>query len=289
MKRGYVFALAVFLWPTNSLAAGAAGQVASVIGRATVTRNGQITILWVGDAVWLGDRIKTGADGRIKLTLADRSTLALGPNGDLQVTEFLVEAGSNRQGWFQLWSGRLRAVVSKWVGDPERSNFRFATPTAVAGVRGTDLLIDVSSADTGGSEGGSDKESLKSHTQVAVIEGEVEVTGSDGESGKQILTEGKMVDVPQDAPPTPPRPMTPEQRQAANELEQFGHGGPENDLPLGDPAQDAQTVLAESDGNHLDVVVSDRGYDATLGPPISQQPGDVRRTAPVTVEIRRVD
>jgi hypothetical protein len=233
--------------------------------------------------------VKTGADGRIKIVLTDQSTLALGPNSELQVTEYLLKAGADRTGWFKVWSGRLRAVVSKWTGDPARNSYRFSTPTAVAGVRGTDLVLDVSPREGANPDVSAAQDPSEYRTEIAVLEGAVEVAGLDGIGAAQVLTAGMASQVLFGGAPSTPRPLTPDQAAQVGELEQFGDDTTIG-LPTGELAEDVKATLGRP-ATALDAagLALRPGADASAAPPISQQPGDVRRNVPVTVEIRRVD
>ena len=62
--------------PVNPLLAG--GKIALVTGSATVTRSGgTFAPLKVGDPVFRGDIIETGADGRVCINLCDGTTFEI--------------------------------------------------------------------------------------------------------------------------------------------------------------------------------------------------------------------
>ncbi len=83
-----------------------------------------------------GDRIKTGADGRIELSLVDGSKLSLGNSTELEITDFLLSK-TKRNATIFLIQGKLRASVAGFSG---RTNMNIKTPTAVAGIKGTDFI-----------------------------------------------------------------------------------------------------------------------------------------------------
>lgn len=84
-----------------------------------------------------GDAVKTGSDGRAQLLFSDGTKLMLGNDTEIEITKFLVK-GRNRAAVFSLSTGKVRAVVRKFSG---KSDVRVKTPTAVAGVRGTDFIV----------------------------------------------------------------------------------------------------------------------------------------------------
>jgi hypothetical protein len=82
-----------------------------------------------------GDRLRTGADSRLELKLADNSLLRLGAKSELQLQKVSVIGAKSRNVSVRLSIGRLWSAVSKLLG-PE-NNFEVRTDNAVAGVRGT--------------------------------------------------------------------------------------------------------------------------------------------------------
>jgi len=98
---------------------------------------------WVAATVAMdvneGDRIKTGSDGRIELALQDDSRLTIGNNTEMEITRFLLDKDNNkRSATIFLVKGKLRTVVAKFAG---RTDMKVKTPTAVAGVKGTDFIV----------------------------------------------------------------------------------------------------------------------------------------------------
>ena len=98
---------------------------------------------WVAATVAMdvneGDRIKTGSDGRIELAMQDDSRLTIGNNTEMEITRFLLDKDNNkRSATVFLVKGKLRGVVAKFAG---RTDMKVKTPTAVAGVKGTDFIV----------------------------------------------------------------------------------------------------------------------------------------------------
>lgn len=93
----------------------------------------------VGTEINQGDRIKTGKGGRIELELQDGSRLAIGNNTEMEITRFLLDKDKNKRGaTIFLVQGKLRAIVAKFTG---KTDMKIKTPTAVAGVKGTDFIV----------------------------------------------------------------------------------------------------------------------------------------------------
>jgi hypothetical protein len=82
--------------------------------------------------------IRTGADGWAIISLSDGSRLTLSNNTELEITEYVI--GKNRKdGVFSVTQGKLRASVTRLSN--ERVDYRVKSPTAVAGIKGTEFLM----------------------------------------------------------------------------------------------------------------------------------------------------
>ncbi|MCW5200675.1 FecR domain-containing protein [Desulfobulbus sp. F4] len=91
--------------------------------------------------VFAGDILITEKESRVSLLMQDSSLLVLAAQSKLVLDRAIYDSGEGRRDTkLQLLMGRMRAVVSKLAG---RSIFSIQTPTAVAGVRGTDFALAV--------------------------------------------------------------------------------------------------------------------------------------------------
>jgi len=81
---------------------------------------------------------KTGSDGWVVLTLADQSKLTLANNTELEITELIVSK-NKKTGVFSMAQGKLRASVVKLAG--EKVDYKIKSPTAVAGIKGTEFMM----------------------------------------------------------------------------------------------------------------------------------------------------
>ena len=116
------------------------GAVAEIEGRGEVLRAG--TAAWSplkgGDALQLGDQVRTPADSKLKLLFRDDSVLTLAPGSVLKVDEQVLGATAPVSR-FSLFLGTIRALVTDRYGAPG-ARFEVETPTAVSGVRGTGFI-----------------------------------------------------------------------------------------------------------------------------------------------------
>ncbi len=91
--------------------------------------------------IFNGDTIVTGKQSRITLLMKDQSTLTLTAQSKMVIDRSVYNPESKqRDTTLHLLLGRLRAVVAKITGE---NSYRVQTPTATAGVRGTDFALVV--------------------------------------------------------------------------------------------------------------------------------------------------
>ena len=93
--------------------------------------------------IFRGDTLITEHDSRVTLLLLDKSVLSLASRSKMLIKKSFYSVNSQkerRNTKLQLFFGRLRSFVSKITGD---SDYTITTPTALAGVRGTDFALVV--------------------------------------------------------------------------------------------------------------------------------------------------
>lgn len=131
-----------------ALAAEPAGIAAAVIGGIQVSHPERPAPAPVksGMQMMVGDRVQSGADGRMQLLLADQSVFTIGPNSDLLLDEFVFEAseGEPARGSSRLSAtvtGGLLYYVSGKVAKEDPDSVTIKTSSAILGVRGTALFV----------------------------------------------------------------------------------------------------------------------------------------------------
>lgn len=120
-----------------------AGMVKTSKGQVSIERGGQRIAAPVGTVVQVADRLRTGADGAVGVTLRDNTLLSAGPNSLIGIDKFSYDTTSQggtvsvsiRRGTLSVASGKIAKQT------PESVDFR--TPTSVLGVRGTEFVIEV--------------------------------------------------------------------------------------------------------------------------------------------------
>ncbi len=149
MKRAFLTGMLwaiVAAFAAAAWAQGEAGTVAAVQGAFEVQHAGAWQSATVGLAVAVGDRLRTGSDGRGKVVFQDDSVLDLAPGTEIEVDTQTFDPGAQRyQSLLRLVKGKIRAWVSDYYRQPH-ARYEVETPTAVAGVRGTEFIAAYNTA-----------------------------------------------------------------------------------------------------------------------------------------------
>lgn len=114
----------------------AAGQIVLATGEVSRARQP----LKAGDAVFAGDRFTTGSDGYLYIRTRDDGFIILRPHSEATLTTYHIDAQDPAQSRFRI--DLHRGVARSITGDAvkaARQNFRFNTPVAAIGVKGTDF------------------------------------------------------------------------------------------------------------------------------------------------------
>ena len=120
-----------------------AGYVKTVSGDATVIRAGQEQPAVLGLGLSSGDSLKTGANGRVGVTLKDDTRLSLGPNTELVLATFAYAPTDGQLGLLMRVVHGVVAYVSGRIAKLSPESIKIETPTSILGVRGTHLLISI--------------------------------------------------------------------------------------------------------------------------------------------------
>jgi hypothetical protein len=120
-----------------------AGRIKTVSGVAFIVRNGAEVPAQIGQVVYESDSLRTGADGKIGVTLKDDTRLALGPGSEVKVERFAYAPGTASLGMVLKFVKGVTAYVSGRLAKLAPDSIRLETPSAIVGVRGTTLAIRV--------------------------------------------------------------------------------------------------------------------------------------------------
>lgn len=97
--------------------------------------------LSVGSEIFVGDRLFTGVDGFIRLSMIDEAKIDLRCNSEVQIEDYRLLRAGNRS-IIHLIKGSLRKVTGS-IGKMTEDIYEMRTPMATVGVRGTDYALRV--------------------------------------------------------------------------------------------------------------------------------------------------
>jgi hypothetical protein len=117
------------------------GNVATVTGSASVTRNDATTPLKVKDDIYLNDIVQTGANASLGITFIDNTTFNLKANTKITIDNYVYEdGGKNNAAIFDVARGTAAFVAASVA---KTGDMKITTPTATLGIRGTTGLVEV--------------------------------------------------------------------------------------------------------------------------------------------------
>ena len=117
------------------------GNVATVIGSASVVRNNETTPLKVKDDIYLNDVVQTGAKSALGITFSDATTFNLKANSQITIDSYVYEDGGKQNaGVFDVAKGTVAFVAAAVA---KTGDMKITTPTATLGIRGTTGLVEV--------------------------------------------------------------------------------------------------------------------------------------------------
>lgn len=196
-KNSSFFFLCLFIF---ILGLGASAVADDEIGKVVFVR-GEATLQSVDDqepheasfdeAVQAMDTLET-KDGELKVIFNDQTVLSLAPFSKVLITEHVYKPAQGvRRSLFDILQGSVRTIVEQTVSYQE-NDVRLQTPTAVAGIRGTDVGTKVTGKTT----------------QFACFSGAFEAYLRNDPTKKVMVRAGQFTHV-QDAVPTKPKPIPP--------------------------------------------------------------------------------
>lgn len=139
-SRGLLLVIAILMMTQFSFAQSVTGVMMVVKGNVQVTpKAGQTQAAKVGKKVTSGDTITAGADSRAKIVMADKNVISVSPDSKIVIEKYENDGKDKKNVELKVLYGKIRASVEQKY-DGEKSTFNVKTPSAVAGVRGTDFL-----------------------------------------------------------------------------------------------------------------------------------------------------
>ncbi len=178
----------------------AIGHVQVIDGAATARHaDGTATTLAVGDSVFQGDVVQTGAGAKLGIVFEDKTTLALGEDARIVLDRMIYNPASHEgSASFSLLHGTFVAVTGE-IGKLHHASVQIDTPVASIGIRGTDFAVKI--ADIG------------AQSIFTLLQGAIQVATQVGavlldRPGLSTISTGL------NAPPAPPFILPPQQHDA---------------------------------------------------------------------------
>jgi hypothetical protein len=185
--------------PVHGILMVVKGDVKVTSGQSKITEPGK-----VGKKILPGDSISTGPDSRAKIVMSDKNVLNISPDSQMAIEKYTND-GKDKNVELKVEFGKIRASVEQKY-DGEKSKFNVKTPSAVAGVRGTDFLTSY------------DRGSKKS--QIITFSGTVAV-GKPGPGGAILnpvfVQPGQTTTASEGKAPESPKAMPKEEMKKANQ------------------------------------------------------------------------
>ena len=120
-----------------------AGRIKVASGKVFVLRAGTTSPINAGQVVFEADVLRTGADGRVGVTLKDDTRLSLGPSSEVRLDRFSYAPAEGKLAVVLNVVSGIVGYVSGHIAKLAPDAIRIETPTAILGVRGTTLAIRV--------------------------------------------------------------------------------------------------------------------------------------------------
>jgi FecR protein len=117
------------------------GNVATLTGTATVTRNNVPTPLKLKDDIFLNDALNTSANSKLGVTFNDGTTFNLTANAQITVDNYVyADGGQQNAALFDITRGTVAFVAAAVA---KTGDMKISTPSAALGIRGTTGLVEV--------------------------------------------------------------------------------------------------------------------------------------------------
>ena len=130
---------ALLAWPLAALGAEPVGRAEVVLVWATARPAGASErTVYVHDAVFAQETLRTVEDGGLHVVLRDRTELRLGSDASVTLDEFIFDG---RPGTGRLVGSVSRGIARFISGQVDKKALTIRTPAAFIGVRGTDFSV----------------------------------------------------------------------------------------------------------------------------------------------------
>lgn len=237
-----LFLLSFCLFPTLNLFAAESMHGVFMVIKGDVTAkspNKEKQKVKVGDKVFPGDTVETATESRAKIVMSDRNVINISPETQLVIQKY-ENNGDEKNVEMNLLQGKVRNnVEQKYDGD--KNKFMVKTPTAVAGVRGTQFFT---SFDPG-----------TQITSVVTLRGTVSlapVNVSGGSAKPVLVKKGESTSVSPGANPEPPKAVPKEDLKKLDQETTVSAAPSKQDAPAKETAKSDKKEEKKSEEKSAD-------------------------------------
>ena len=139
---GAALALGLAITALPALAQDYAGVVKTARGTTTIERAGKQIAVAPGVQLQQGDRIVTGSNGYMGVTMRDDTLLTLGPGTTVSLDRYAFDPKTHDGNFLASMTKGMLSVVTGLIAKREPDNFAVKTRVSTMGVRGTEFIIE---------------------------------------------------------------------------------------------------------------------------------------------------
>jgi len=143
VRRVALRCLALLLVPLLGAAEPRIGSVKTFRPEASVLRQGSDQPLAVGTEIFRGDTVVTRSEGAVGITFIDGTVLSLGPETRFVLDDFVFRPAERDVSFVSQVMQGTATFLSGAIGRIAPEAVKIRTPTAVLGLRGTKILVEV--------------------------------------------------------------------------------------------------------------------------------------------------
>lgn len=118
------------------------GTVKTVRGQAHIERGTTRVDVMVGTRLFAHDKLVSGPDSSVGITLRDSTLLTAGPNSTMALNHYAFDRNTNVGQMDTTVQRGTLAVISGQIAKNNPGQVIFRTSTVTLGVRGTEFIID---------------------------------------------------------------------------------------------------------------------------------------------------
>ena len=139
---GGFLAVVIALCAAPALAQEYAGVVKTSKGNASVERAGKQITATPGVQLHQGDRVVTGNNGYVGITMRDDTLLTLGPGSSLSLDGYAFDPKTHEGSFLASLGKGMLSVVTGLIARKQPDQFAVKTRVSTMGVRGTEFIIE---------------------------------------------------------------------------------------------------------------------------------------------------